>query len=76
MLRIVEDGSALPEQRVAAALAARPHGGEAVERRIRVAAEASAEPKLRLALEKLSAGEDEDDLLEEIGAGEARKAVG
>ncbi|WP_437294821.1 hypothetical protein [Sorangium sp. So ce426] len=76
VLRIVEDGSAPPEQRVAAALAARPHGGAAVERRIRVAAEASAEPTLRLALEKVSAGEDEDDLLEEIGAGDARKAAG
>ncbi|WP_437764529.1 hypothetical protein WME77_42325 [Sorangium sp. So ce764] len=76
VLRIVEDGSAPPEQRVAAALAARPHGGEAAEKRIRVAAEASAEPKLRLALEKVSAGEDEDDLLEEIGAGDARKAAG
>ena len=76
VMRIVEDGAAPPEQRVAAALAARPHGGEAVETRIRVAAEASVEPELRLALERVSAGEDEDDLLEEIGASEARKAAG
>lgn len=75
VMRIVEDATAPVEQRVGAALAARPHGGEAAQRRIRVAAEAVVEPKLRVALERASTGEIEDAELEEIGVREgARRA--
>ncbi len=73
VMRIVEDATAPVEQRVAAALAARPHGGEAAQRRIRVAAEACVEPKLRVALERASTGEVEDAELEEIGVREAAR---
>jgi hypothetical protein len=76
VMRIVEDAAAPLEQRVAAALAARPHGGEAVQKRIRVAAGACVEPRLRVALEKASAGEIEDEELEEIGRSEARTTAG
>lgn len=76
VMRIVEDAAAPLEQRVAAALAARPHGGEAVQKRIRVAAEACVEPRLRVALERAATGEIEDEVLEEIGSGGARMAVG
>jgi hypothetical protein len=76
IMRIVEDATAPLEQRVAAALAARPNGGEAVQKRIRVAAEACVEPRLRVALEKASAGELEDEELEEIGRSEARTTAG
>jgi hypothetical protein len=72
MMQIVEDATAPVEQRVAAALAARPNGGEAVQKRIRVAAEACVEPRLRIALESASAGEIEDEMLEEISRSEAR----
>jgi hypothetical protein len=68
VMRIVEDAAAPLEQRIAAALAARPHGGEPVQRRIRVAAEACVEPKLRVTLEKAAAGEVDDEDLEAIGA--------
>lgn len=70
MMRIVEDPAAPREQRVAAALAARPHGGDDASRRIRVAAEACAEPKLRLALEGASTGDVDDALLEALAAPE------
>jgi len=75
VMRVVEDVAAPLEQRVAAALAARPHGGEAVEKRIRIAAAACVEPRVRVALEKASAGALEDEALAEIGAEEARSAT-
>lgn len=74
VLRIVEDPAAPAEQRVAAALAARPHGDESVGQRIRVAAEACVEPKIRFALEKASSGEIEDAELEAIAAASAESA--
>lgn len=73
VMRIVEDATAPVEQRVAAALAARPHGGEAAQRRIRIAAEACADPPLRVALERASTGELDDEELEEIGARKAAR---
>lgn len=68
VMRIVEDVAAPLEQRIAAALAARPQGGEEAKKRIRIAAEACVEPRVRVALEKASAGALEDDALEEIAA--------
>lgn len=70
MMRIVEDPAAPREQRIAAALAARPHGGDDAARRIRVAAGACAEPKLRVALESASSGEIDDALLEDLATRE------
>jgi hypothetical protein len=72
VMRIVEDATAPLEQRVAAALAARAHGGETVQKRIRVAAEACVEPRVRVALEHASAGELDDAALAEIDASAAR----
>jgi hypothetical protein len=74
VMRIVEDAAAPLEQRVAAALAAKPHGGEAVAERIRIAAEACAEPRLRVALEKASAGEIDDEEMEAIGEAAERRS--
>ena len=72
VLRIVEDPVAPREQRVGAALAARSHGGEA-QGRIRIAAEACADPRLRVALEGAATGEIGDPELEALAAaGEAR----
>lgn len=68
VMRIVEDPRAPAEQRVAAAVAVRPHGGAAVQERIRVAALASVEPRLRVTLEKASSGELEDAELEALAA--------
>ncbi len=75
VMRIVEDVTAPLEQRVAAALAARPHGGDEAKKRIRIAAEACVEPRVRVALEKASAGDLGDEALEEIGTSEAVAAA-
>lgn len=66
VMRIVEDPLAPLEQRVAAALAARPHEDEALQRRIRVAAESCVEPRVRIVLEKAATGELEDAEMEAI----------
>ena len=68
VLRIVEDPRAPAAQRVAAALAARPHEDATVKERIRVAALASVEPKLRVTLEKASSGDVEDAELEALAS--------
>ncbi len=68
VLRIVEDPRAPAQQRVAAALAVRPHGDESVKERIRVAALASVEPKLRVTLEKASSGDVDDAELEALAS--------
>jgi len=54
LLRRVEDGSATAEERVSAAIAATSGGDPEATRRVRVAAEATASPRLRVALETVS----------------------
>jgi len=66
VMRIVEDPAAPLEQRVAAALAVRPHEDEAIQERIRVAAGACVEPRVRIVLEKAAAGDIEDAELSAI----------
>lgn len=61
MVLLLDDVMASPEQRVAAAIALSER--EALRPRIRVAAEACASPKLRVALEKLSEGGADDETL-------------
>jgi hypothetical protein len=59
---VLVDPAASGEARVGAALALRESGGEA---RVRVAADASASPKLRVALETIAAASDDDEAIEE-----------
>lgn len=63
LLRVVEDAGQPGSLRVAAAIAAAPTASPEEKRRIRVAAEASAFPVVRAALEATSAGGVNDDLL-------------
>lgn len=63
LLRVVEDPGQPARMRVAAAVALEPQAGPEEKRRIRVAAEACASPKMRVALEEAAEGEVEDGTL-------------
>ncbi len=65
LLRVVEDPQAPKPARVAAAVALKSSGDEDAVRRVRVAAETAAHPKLRVALER-SIEEDEAALIEAV----------
>ena len=65
LLRVVEDPEAPPPARVAAAVALRSSGDRDAAKRVRVAAETAAHPKLRVALER-SLDEDEEALVEAV----------
>ncbi len=65
LLRLVEDAAAPPRARVAAAIALRASGDGDAERRVRVAAETAAHPKLRVALER-TIGDDDEALVEAV----------
>ena len=70
--RLVEDASAAPLARVGAAIALTPQIPPSERRRIRIAAEATASPKLRIALERASSNDTpEEELAEELSALEA-----
>jgi hypothetical protein len=74
LLDLVENGAAPPERRIAAAavLSVDPEA----KQRARIAAEACAEPRLRVALEKASRGEiDEDEVEGAIGAAQQGAAA-
>lgn len=74
--RIVEDGRAEPIDRAAAAAAVTEPFDEADRARVRVAADAAAQPELRVALESV-ANADDDALTEALDAlGEASGAEG
>ena len=65
---VLEDAAAEPERRAAAAVALTPHLDEGGRERVRIAARATAAPKLRIALEA-AASDDEDAIaaaLEEV----------
>lgn len=68
LLRIAEDARMPGETRVAAAIALGPELDDDKRKRLRVAADTAAMPKLRVALEAASAGEDEElaDALAEL----------
>jgi hypothetical protein len=65
LLRIVEDSRAAPIERASAAVAAIASGEDDVRRRVRIAADTTASPKLRIALERIAADtpEPEEDAL-------------
>lgn len=65
LLRIVEDSRAAPLDRASAAVAAIASGDDDVKRRVRVAADTTASPKLRVALERIATGDDEELALAE-----------
>lgn len=60
LLRMVEDSSRGAQERVGAAVAATSSGDPEAARRVRIAAEATASPKLRIALESVSAARHDD----------------
>jgi hypothetical protein len=74
---ILEDAAAAPARRAAAAVALSPHLDERGRERLRIAAQATATPKLRIALE--AAAEDDDDrlirALDEVAAVEEARAA-
>jgi hypothetical protein len=65
LLRVVEDSAADAADRASAALAAISHASPDAKRRVRVAAEATASPHLRVALTRIAedASNSDDDLL-------------
>jgi hypothetical protein len=76
--RILEDVTATPDRRAAAAVALSPHLDEGGRERVRIAAQATATPKLRIALEA-AAADDDDRLiraLDEVSELEARSTTG
>jgi len=72
LVSAVHDTTLDPAARVGAAVAALPYATPAERRRIRIAAETTAEPRLRIALEKVTAADAEDAdvtlALEELAA--------
>ena len=66
VMRIVEDAKAPLSARIAAAIAALPSGGDEAKARIRIAAEACVEPRVRVALTRTSEGALDDAELEAI----------
>lgn len=68
LLRIVEDSHAAPLDRASAAVAATEAADPDAKRRVRVAAQASASPKLRVALERIAEAEDEEAVAEALRA--------
>jgi hypothetical protein len=63
-LRILENAELRAEQRIGAALALVGSGDAEATARVRVVAEASAAPRLRVALERVAASEDDDEAIE------------
>jgi hypothetical protein len=74
---VLEDAQAAPEKRAAAAVALSPHLDDGGRERLRLAAQATVAPKLRIALE--AAAEDDDDrlvrALDDVAAPHARVAT-
>lgn len=66
LLRIVEDSRAAPIERASAAVAAIASGDEDAKKRVRIAAEATASPKLRVALDRIADTRDEQALAEAL----------
>lgn len=64
LLRVVEDAGATESARVSAAIAALATADDDAKTRIRVAAEVSASPKLRVALDKVATSPTDDELAE------------
>lgn len=62
--RVLHDPAATPEHRIAAALALKSRAEPHTRERIRVAAEASVHPKVRVALRELAEGRDADAAVE------------
>jgi hypothetical protein len=61
LLRVVEDSKAAPIERASAAVAAIASGDEDVKKRVRVAADTTVSPKLRVALERIASDAEETD---------------
>ena len=64
LLRVVEDASADATARVSAAIAALAADDDTTKQRVRVAAEVSASPKLRVALDRVVESASDDELAE------------
>jgi hypothetical protein len=69
--RVLHDPAATPEHRIAAALALRSRAEPHTRNRIRIAAEASVHPKVRVALSELAEGRDADAAVEAALADDA-----
>ena len=65
LLAAVESGAAPPERRIGAALALAASGDAELRRRVRFAAEATANLRLRVALESVARGSPDDEAIEE-----------
>ena len=76
LLEVLDDRSRAPaKERVAAAVLLAKRGGDEEKARIRVAAEAAAAPKLRVALDAIAAGKDAAALEEAIREAEEEDAA-
>lgn len=62
LLQLVEDASAREVDRASAAVAALASHGDEAARRVRVAAETTASPKLRVALDRIAEAPDDEEL--------------
>lgn len=74
--QILGDAAGSAEQRLGAAIALRATKSPEAESRIRVAAEASANPRVRIALERISNGEDADESIEAALQAETEATLG
>ncbi len=76
LLRVVEDAGASEGARVGAAIAVVENASADEKERVRIAASATASPKLRVALDRIATGETEEELvgiLDEIEPAAARR---
>jgi hypothetical protein len=66
LLRVLDDTQANPTARAAAAVALAASGSAKSTSRLRIVASSMANPRMRVALEKIADGDDDDDLAEAL----------
>jgi hypothetical protein len=75
LCRVLDDPSSDPSARVGAAVALKQSGDQDHVRRVRVAAAMTAQPKLRVALERVAEASDDDALLDPLDASATLEAA-
>lgn len=77
LTRVLQRADASPEDRIGAALALKASHPEEATERVRIAAQTCADPKVRVALERVAEGAEEDAAIEEaLAEADAKAAQG
>lgn len=75
LARVLARADATAEDRIGAAIALKATHPEEAKERVRIAAQTCADPKVRIALERVADGTEEDAAIEEALAGAPRRAA-